>query len=104
MGANSVLRASAGAGLVKLRAELRAEDIFAHIEKEQVYVDMPLDPVFLAGNSWHAEWIKTTQTRGQKTPEQWQGSFQVAQSDEWVTGYDPYGLRVVDWHVKPLSR
>ena len=104
MSANSVLRASAGPALVQLRSELRAEDIFAHIEKEQVYADMILEPVYLAGNSWQAQWVRTVRVRGQEKREEWTGTFQIEQNNEWVTGYDPYGLRVVDWNVKPLGR
>lgn len=104
MSANSVLRASAGPALVKLRTEMRPEDIFAHLEKQQVYADMTLDPVYLAGNSWQAQWVRTVRVRGQEKREEWTGTFQVQQNDEWVTGYDPYGIRVVDWNVKPLGR
>ncbi len=99
MGITSVIRASAGPALVKVRAEIKPEDLFEQIKKETVHVILPeyKPPIHLIGDSWQTEWEEVTTSNNSETRRKFSATFQIAQQDDWIAYRNPYGIRIVNF-------
>jgi len=96
-GINSALRTAAGPAQISLSADVKKEDVAARVKHETVDVEMSKLPVWLAGNTWRAEWVEITKnaTGSETKRETWSGTFQLAEQVDWINGTDPYGIHVV---------
>lgn len=106
-GLTTALRISKGPALTKLRMETNADEIFKLLEKERVEVLMPKDPIQLPGtNTWIAEWDEIIRGSNNQVlrRQECSGSFTFAQQDDWVNGYNAYGLGIIDWSIQPCRK
>jgi len=104
-GIKEALRGMAGPGLDKARASLWKEEVWKRLEKESVAVEMPRLPVFLAGETWQAEWTEVVTGRtGKEERVEFVGTFQLAEQPDWVAARNLLGLRVVGWTIGPKGK
>lgn len=103
----SALLRSQGPGLVKLKTDLLAEDVWKKLEKERVEIKMEKLPIHIPGTeTWLAEWTEIVRgpTNTVLRVVDYTGSFQVTHQDSWAIGTNSYGLGIVDWSVQQAAK